>query len=64
MQCCVLTSYPYARHMQVLVPHTLSLAWRLGHAVAVAQHKKLDPGSEIAAETGGRVLFRGATSKL
>jgi hypothetical protein len=44
---------------RVLVPHTLSLAWRLGRAVARAQHAKRDAAEAAAAEGGGRVVFRG-----
>lgn len=41
------------------MPHTLSLAWRLGRAVAAAQHAKLDPVAALVAEAGGRLLFTG-----
>ena len=44
---------------QVLVPHSLSLAWRLGRAVTAAQHAKRDPVAAVAEEAGGRVLFVG-----
>ena len=44
---------------QVVVPHSLSLAWRLGKAVAAAQHAKQDAPEAIAATAGGRVLFTG-----
>lgn len=47
------------RALQVLIPYSLSLAWRLGHAVAVAQHAKQDPANALVAEAGGRILFTG-----
>ena len=43
----------------VAVPRSLSLAWRLGSAVAQAQHAKHDAAEAIAAAGGGQVLFRG-----
>jgi DUF917 family protein len=43
-----------------VVPHSLSLAWRLGAAAAAALHEKRDAAAAIAAAGGGRVLFRGA----
>ena len=54
------SQYGCSVKVQVLVPHTLSLAWRLGHAVATAQHAKQDPADAIAAKSGGQVLFKGA----
>lgn len=44
---------------RVGVPHSLSLAWRLGQAVARAQHYKQDAAAAVAAAGGGRVLFKG-----
>ena len=43
----------------LLVPHTLSMAWRLGVAVCKAQHAKHDAADAVASLGGGRVLFRG-----
>jgi DUF917 family protein len=44
---------------RVVVPHSLSLAWRLGSAAARAQHAKRDAPAAIADAGGGRVLFLG-----
>lgn len=44
---------------RVLVPHTLSLAWRLGKAAAEARRSKADAAAAIAAAGGGCVLFTG-----
>lgn len=41
------------------VPHTLSLAWRLGRAILAAHHAKADPVAAVAAEGHGAVLFSG-----
>lgn len=49
-----------AQLRQVMVPHSLSLAWRLAQAVAAARHAKQDAAAAIAAAGGGCVLLEGA----
>ena len=44
---------------QVVVPHSLSLAFRLGQAVAAAQHAKQDAVRAAADVGGGAVIFSG-----
>lgn len=44
---------------KVVVPHSLSLAFRLGQAVAAAQHAKRDAVQAAADVGGGAVIFSG-----
>ena len=45
---------------QVLVPESISLAWRLGRAVALAHRQHADPVEAVLQVYGsGRLLFRG-----
>jgi DUF917 family protein len=41
------------------VPHTLSLALKLGRLVLQARSRHLDPVSQVAGETGAQLLFEG-----
>jgi DUF917 family protein len=43
----------------VVIPHSLSHAWRLGKAVVQAQHAKHDPAAAVADAGGGKLLFAG-----
>ncbi len=46
--------------LQVAIPGTLSLAWRLGHALQQARRSRQDPAAAaVAAYGSGQVLFRG-----
>lgn len=51
-------------YVQVAVEGSLSLAWRLGQAVAAARHAKRCVAEAVASEGGGRVLFRGKTADV
>lgn len=46
------------------MPHSLSLAWRLGQAVAAARSAKQDTAAAVAKAGGGRVLFTGGPGLL
>jgi DUF917 family protein len=41
------------------IPHSLSLAWRLGSAVRAARKGKADAIAAVVQEGGGQLLFKG-----
>ncbi len=41
------------------IPHSLSLAWRLGRGIVAARRDKHDAAGAVAAAGGGCVVFRG-----
>lgn len=64
LHCHNWSSHAGQQLKQVVVPHSLSLALRLGSAVAAAQHAKQDAPAAIAAAGGGRVLFTGGAAAV